>query len=228
MTQMALIWLTFHKLKAISGKLHASTVYLVLYQGMWLCFFVVGTQWQSFIRASKIAEQPCSPHVSCPSLLYNHGHCESQRCFNVSWAMASLNLTQASPSWPSTLSSNVLCRVILTLQRGSRHRNDSLGEKTELEAQFTSWFSSPSGEEREPRLRDGTTTLRRRFRLSIHSENNSKIGLPSSPNPSDRSGSPSPLSRLEQGNSEVGISLSDVGLQGALETIPSLRSNSIH
>ncbi|KAH6879616.1 hypothetical protein BKA70DRAFT_208187 [Coprinopsis sp. MPI-PUGE-AT-0042] len=41
MTQMALIWFTFHKLKSIAGELHASTVYLVLYQGMWLCFFVV-------------------------------------------------------------------------------------------------------------------------------------------------------------------------------------------
>ncbi|KAH6908160.1 hypothetical protein BKA70DRAFT_1400735 [Coprinopsis sp. MPI-PUGE-AT-0042] len=40
-TQLALIAFTFCKLKSVSNKLHASTVRLVLYQGMALCFLVV-------------------------------------------------------------------------------------------------------------------------------------------------------------------------------------------
>ncbi|KAH6879615.1 hypothetical protein BKA70DRAFT_1345469 [Coprinopsis sp. MPI-PUGE-AT-0042] len=169
MTQLALIWLTFQKLKSISGKLHASTVYLVLYQGMWLCFLliviIIGT------LSYAVTQETSNPNIVS--------------------------------IWPSTFTSTLFCRVV----------------------QFTSWFSSPSEATQELKSRDGTSTLRRRFRLSIDSEHRSPHRVSSSPNSSDASESPLPVS--EGRNSEAGISLSDVGLQGALPTMSSLQSNSI-
>ncbi|KAH6903464.1 hypothetical protein BKA70DRAFT_1566683 [Coprinopsis sp. MPI-PUGE-AT-0042] len=194
MTQLALIWLTFHKLKTISGKLHQATVYLVLYQGMWLCGYVVAALFVT--------------------LLYS--------------TIKGTSNTNVVAIWPGALATNILCRVILNLRRGPSHQDETLDERTELQAQFTSWFSSASEGTQEFRTRDGASTLRRRFPLSVHSEHNN-------PYPPTRSimnrhsfGRPgSPLSKPVKKTLEAGISLSDVGLQGALATIPSSRPNSI-
>ncbi|KAH6903459.1 hypothetical protein BKA70DRAFT_1566682 [Coprinopsis sp. MPI-PUGE-AT-0042] len=186
MTQSALTWLTFHKLKTISGKLHPSTVYLVIYQGMWLCVYLVV--------------------VPSVTLLYS--------------IIKGTSNTNVVAIWPSALASNILCRVILSLRRSSNHQDEVLDERTELQAQFTSWFSSTNEGPQELRTRDGASTLRRRFPLSVHSEHNN---APHSPTRS----SIDPLPKPVKDNLEVGISLSDVGLQGALATIPSSRPNSI-
>ncbi|KAH6903461.1 hypothetical protein BKA70DRAFT_1433498 [Coprinopsis sp. MPI-PUGE-AT-0042] len=195
LTQLALTWLTFHKLKTISGKLHPSTVYLVLYQGMWLCVYVI-------VNLFVV-------------LLYS-----------TIKGTSNINVVAI---WPGALATNILCRVILSLRRGPSHQDETLDERTELQAQFTSWFSSASEGTQELRTRDGASTLRRRFPLSVHSEHNNATYPPTRSN-MDRDSFDRPESHLSKPvkeNQEAGISLSDVGLQGALTTIPSSRPNSI-
>ncbi|KAH6879617.1 hypothetical protein BKA70DRAFT_1345483 [Coprinopsis sp. MPI-PUGE-AT-0042] len=137
MTQLALIGLTLHKLKSISGRLDASTVHLVLYQGMGLCFFVVVLLFATLLHS-------------------------------ILTGTANANVVAI---WPTSLSSTVLCRVILSLRRDSSRQDETLDDRTDLEEHFTSWFSSPGEGVHDVRSRDGNSELRRRTRSSVHSHN---------------------------------------------------------
>ncbi|KAH6891728.1 hypothetical protein BKA70DRAFT_846343 [Coprinopsis sp. MPI-PUGE-AT-0042] len=185
-TQLVLTWLTFHKLETVSGKLHQSTVYLVLYQGMWLCVSVVAFLFVTLLHS----------------------------------AIKGSSDTNVVAIWPGALASGILCRVILSLRRGPKYQDEILDERTELQAQFTSWFSSASEGRQDLRTRDGASALRRRIPLSVRSEHNNAPHTPT------RS-SIDPLSKPAKETLEAGISLSDVGLQGALATTSSSRPNSI-
>ncbi|KAH6879919.1 hypothetical protein BKA70DRAFT_1344788 [Coprinopsis sp. MPI-PUGE-AT-0042] len=131
-TQLVFIIYTFRKLKSVSNNLHASTVYLVLYQGMALCSLIV------VLLAITISYTLIdNTRTSDPNII---------------------------AICPATISSSAFCRVVLNLHRRRQQQADRNREKSELDIQLTSWFSTDTCEEgQDPMLQDNHATLRRRL-----------------------------------------------------------------